>query len=268
MVAPSERGKNWYQAAKLDFGRSTLKRWGWLGESLVQGGDGRVVAGGETILGAQRLIGHGLSGLLQGLAIACGQAGVRGFGPTGQQLGTGIECVVHVVHHTHLDAGVVQPGDVRVFPTFDGHGPFAELTLDGRVAILPRLQIAVLAALDHHGPTIEAGIYAGHGPAHGFLAARVAHDGGGTHLGTAFDEHLGGHLKRFAEFHTGGEDAALLGGSDVHDIDAAELAGLVCFDGRCGGFDSQAFQRCCGACRFGADSLALGCGALSGRSRL
>ena len=66
-------------------------------------------------------------------AIACGQAGVRGFGPTGQQLGTGIECVVHVVHHTHLDAGVVQPGDVRVFPTFDGHGPFAELTLDGRV---------------------------------------------------------------------------------------------------------------------------------------
>ena len=29
------------------------------------------------------------------------------------------------------------------------------------------------------------------------------------------------HLKRFAEFHTGGEDAALLGGSDVHDIDAA-----------------------------------------------
>lgn len=98
------------------------------------------------------------------------------------------------------------------------------------------------------------------GPAHGFLAARVAHDGGGTHLGTAFDEHLGGHLKRFAEFHTGGEDAALLGGSDVHDIDAAELAGLVCFDGRCGGFDSQAFQRCCGACRFGADSLALGCG--------
>ncbi len=77
------------------------------------------------------------------------------------------------------------------------------------------------------------------------------------HLGTAFDEHLGGHLKRFAEFHTGGEDAALLGGSDVHDIDAAELAGLVCFDGRCGGFDSQAFQRCCGACRFGADSLRL-----------
>ena len=234
----------------------------------MQGCDGRVVAGGETILGAQRLIGHGLSGLLQGLAIACGQAGVRGFGPTGQQLGTGIECVVHVVHHTHLDAGVVQPGDVRVFPTFDGHGPFAELTLDGRVAILPRLQIAVLAALDHHGPTIEAGIYAGHGPAHGFLAARVAHDGGGTHLGTAFDEHLGGHLKRFAEFHTGGEDAALLGGSDVHDIDAAELAGLVCFDGRCGGFDSQAFQRCCDACRFGADSLAFGCGALSGRSRL
>ena len=236
--------------------------------SLVQGGDGRIVAGGEAILGAQRLIGHGLSGLLQGLAIACGQAGVRGCGPTGQQLGTGIERVVHVVHHTHLDTGVMQPRNVRVFPTFDGHGPFAELTLDGRVAILPRLQIAVLAALDHHGPTIEAGIYAGHGLAHGFLAARVAHDGGGTHLGAAFDEHLGGHLKRFAEFHTGGEDATLLGGSDVHDIDAAELAGLVCFDGRCGGFDSQAFQRCCGACRFGADSLALGCGALSGRSRL
>nr|UWD74347.1 MAG: hypothetical protein [Bacteriophage sp.] len=38
MVAPSERGKNWYQAAKLDFGRSTLKRWGWLGEMPSRSG--------------------------------------------------------------------------------------------------------------------------------------------------------------------------------------------------------------------------------------
>ena len=70
----------------------------------------------------------------------------------------------------------------------------------------------MLAALDHHGPTIEAGFTQVMARRMVSFAARVAHDGGGTHLGTAFDEHLGGHLKRFAEFHTGGEDAALLGG--------------------------------------------------------
>ena len=143
MVAPSERGKNWYQAAKLDFGRSTLKRWGWLGRcrraagESSQGGDGRVVAGGETIPRHSASDRAMVSAASQGLAIAWRQAGVRGFGPNGPATRHRELSALSTSSITRtFDAGVVQPGDVRVFPTFDGHGPFAELTLDGRVAIL------------------------------------------------------------------------------------------------------------------------------------
>ena len=159
----------------------------------------------------------------------------------------------------------MQPGNIGVFPSFDGHGPFAQLTFDGRIAILPRLQIAVVAALDGHHPTIETGVHACHGASQGFLAAWIAHYGGGAYLGAAFDEHLSGHLERFAELHAGGEDAAFLGGGDVHDVDTAKLARLAHFDGGSRRLAGEALQGCRRSRCCGAGPLALGS---RGRGRL
>jgi len=55
------------------------------------------------------------------------------------------------------------------------------------------------------------------------LAAVVAHDGGGTDFGAAFDEDLRGDLERFAQLDTGGETAGFLVRRHVHDGDASEL---------------------------------------------
>lgn len=51
----------------------------------------------------------------------------------------------------------------------------------------------------------------------------VAHDGGGTDFGAAFDEDLRGDLERFAQLDTGGETAGFLVRRHVHDGDASEL---------------------------------------------
>ena len=165
----------------------------------VQRGDGLVVGGGEALGRRERAVGCGLGGGLQRLALGGVQLRVGGRGPAGQQLGAGIQRVLDVVMHVDLDAGVAQPRGVGVLPAFDGDGPLAELALDGGEFGIPRLDVGALAACERDLPAVEARVRARHRHTGHLLASMVAHHGGCTDFGAAFDEHLGGHRERFAE---------------------------------------------------------------------
>ena len=189
---------------------------------LVQRLDARVVGLGKPGGGRTLLVRHAFGGLLQMLAVAGGQVRVRGVRPTVEHLGAGFQGVLHVVADLHLDAGVVQPRGVGILPTLDGDGPLAQLALDGGIVLIPRLQVAVLAGLEHDGPAVETGVHAGHGGALHLTAARIAQHGGGTDLGASLDEHLRRDLERLAQFDARREHALLGARGHVHDHDAAE----------------------------------------------
>ena len=138
----------------------------------------------------------------------------------------------------------MQPGGIGVLPAFDHDVPFAELLLDVGVAIFPRLQVAVVADLDHRFPAVQAGVGAGHGEARLLGAARVTHGYGCARLGAAFDEHLRGDLEGFAELHTGRIQAIFGVRGDVQDVHAAELLRAGALDDWCGGF-ADGSRRCC-----------------------
>ena len=185
---------------------------------------------GETLFGAQRLVFYGLGSVAQHLLVGCGKLGILRIGPTCEQSCAGFQRVLHVVVHFNLDGGVVQPGLVGVFPAFNHDLPFTQLALNGGIVGIPRLQIAVLADLDHGFPTVKTRIGAGHGETFNLAAACAAHGHGRSGLGTAFDEHLGGDVECFAELHACREQAVLNVRGDVEHVHAAELFGAGAFD--------------------------------------
>ena len=121
----------------------------------------------------------------------------------------------------------MQPRLVGVFPAFDHDLPFAQLTLDGGIIGIPRLQIAVFADLDHGFPAVEARIGAGHGETFNLAAACVTHGHGRSCLGAAFDEHLGGDVECFAELHACREQAVLTFGVMSSTFTRPNCSGLV-----------------------------------------
>ena len=217
---------------------------------------------GETVLGRKRCVLHGGGSGDERLALRGAQLGVGGLRPAFQQLRAGFEGVLDVVVDLDFDGRVMQPGLVGVLPPFDGDAPFAQLALDGGEFGLPRLDVAVLAAGEHDLPAVEAGVGAGHRQTLHLLAAVVAHNGGGTDFGAAFDEDLRGDLERFAQLDTGGETAGFLVRRHVHDGDASELRRVYDGNGLCGdltvgdGGRSGGFCRSGGARRLGRRALA------------
>ena len=191
---------------------------------------------GKTRGRVERLVGNGLRGFAQRLLVIGGQLGIACASPTFQQLRAGFQRVLHIVADLDLDLRVVQPGSVRIFPAFDHDVPFAELLLDVGIAIFPRLQVAVVADLDHRFPAVQAGVGAGHGEAGLLGAARVAHGHGGTGLGAAFDEHLRGDLECLAKLHASRVQAVFGGRSDAKNVYAAELFRAGAVDDRCWSF--------------------------------
>jgi len=178
------------------------------------------------------------------------QLGVAGGSPACEQLGAGNQRVLHIVAHLHFDGGVVQPGNIGIFPAFHGDGPFAQLALHFGEFRFPRLGVAVFAACECDRPTVQTGVHAGHRRAQHLLAARIAYYSRGSDLGAPLDEYLRGDFERLPEFHTSGVNAVFLIRGDVHNIDAPELAGLG--DGNNGGRRLARGHR---GGRFGGSSL-------------
>ena len=139
----------------------------------------------------------------------------------------------------------MQPRLVGVFPAFDHDLPFAQLTLDGGIIGIPRLQIAVFADLDHGFPAVEARIGAGHGETFNLAAACVTHGHGRSCLGAAFDEHLGGDVECFAELHACREQAVLNVRGDVEHGSRGRTVRAGAFDDGAG-----ASPTVCGAAAF------------------
>ena len=220
---------------------------------------------GETLFGAQRLVSHGLGGVAQHLLVGCGKLGILRIGPTCEQSCAGFQRVLHVVVHFNLDNGVVQPGLVGVFPAFNHDLPFTQLALDGGIVGIPRLQIAVLADLDHGFPTVETRIGAGHGETSNFAAACAAHGYGRSGLGAAFDEYLGGDVECFTELHACREQAVLNVRGDVEHVHTAELFGAGTFDDGGWGFT---YDLRCGGLRLSGALASGGCRRFFGGSAL
>ena len=244
------------ETLRIRFGQAVAQRVGF-----VQLLDVAALDCGETLFGAQRLVFHGLGGVAQHLLVGCGKLGILRVSPTCEQLCAGFQRILHVVIHFNLDGGVVQPRLVGVFPAFDHDLPFAQLTLDGGIIGIPRLQIAVFADLDHGFPAVEARIGAGHGETFNLAAACVTHGHGRSCLGAAFDEHLGGDVECFAELHACREQAVLNVRGDVEHVHAAELFGAGAFDDGGWGF---ADRLRCGGLRFGGALASGGCRGLFG----
>lgn len=121
-----------------------------------------VVGEGEPAFGVERRVHHRFRCLAQRLALLGVEIRVTGGGPAGEQLGSAGQGVLHVGKYIHLDAGVMQPCPVGVFPTFDGHAPVAQLLLHLCEFGIPRVQRGMLASLQLRRVQVEACVLHGH----------------------------------------------------------------------------------------------------------
>ena len=198
-----------------------------------------VVGEGEPAFGVERRVHHRFRCLAQRLALLGVEIRVTGGGPAGEQLGSAGQGVLHVGKYIHLDAGVMQPCPVGVFPTFDGHAPVAQLLLHLCEFGIPRVQRGMLASLQLRRVQVEACVLHGHrDPCHD-AAAWILQHGGRSDLRAPLHEHLGGNGELLPDLDSGSVDVVFDGRLAVQDVDASELARLLDGDrhGRCLGYE-------------------------------